>query len=385
MADNESYRAWMQRCLELARRGAGSVSPNPMVGSVLVDESGTVVGEGWHQRFGGPHAEVHAIEDAERRHGRAVLLTSTLVVNLEPCSHHGKTPPCADLIVEKGIRRVVVGIADPNPQVAGRGIERLRKAGVQVTTGILERECARLNEPFLHYQQTGRPLVVLKVAQSLDGFVATSTGESQWISGEASRRRVHELRAELDGVLVGSGTARADDPALTVRLVDGRQPWRVVLDRTGDLPAESKLFTDEYCDRTIVVVGDGVDPVYGDSLRASGGVVVEVPVHNEHLDLEAVFERLGRGTDTLPPLLSVLVEAGPGLGSALLRQRLVDRVHLFVAPKLLGDGIRAFRDLNVSRLEEAITFAETEWETVGDDTLFTGFARSSSELTDSYQ
>ncbi|MBT8401451.1 MAG: bifunctional diaminohydroxyphosphoribosylaminopyrimidine deaminase/5-amino-6-(5-phosphoribosylamino)uracil reductase RibD [Rhodothermia bacterium] len=373
----------MERCLDLARRGAGSVSPNPMVGSVLVDESGSVIGEGWHQMFGGPHAEVHAIDDAERKNGRDALKSATLVVNLEPCSHHGKTPPCADLIIDNGIPRVVVGITDPNPEVSGRGIERLRESGVDVTTGVLAADCARLNEPFLHHQRTGRPLVILKVAQTLDGFVAAADGRSQWITGEVSRRRVHQMRAELDSVMVGSGTAQSDDPALTVRLTEGRQPWRIVLDREGTLSADLKLLNDEHPDRTIVAVGEGVNPAYGSEFRNRGGAVIEVPVHNEHLDLGAVFNVLGRGNENVPPLLSVLVEAGPALGSALIRERLVDRLHLFVAPKIMGNGIASFRDLGISQLDEAITFAQSKWEPVGDDMLFTGFAKSSTELTGS--
>lgn len=375
----------MRRCLDLAARGAGTVSPNPMVGSVVVDASGNVIGEGWHQMFGGPHAEVHAIEDAEMKHGREALEKSTLLVNLEPCSHHGKTPPCADLIVEKGIPRVVVGITDPNPDVSGRGIERLRQSGVDVIPGVLAADCARLNEPFLHHQRTRHPLVVLKVAQTLDGFVAMTDGQSRWITSEASRRVVHQLRAALDAVLVGSGTARSDDPELTVRLVEGRQPWRIVLDRKGELPSDLRLLNDDHAGRTIVVIGEGASPDYGSDFLDRGGAMFEVPVHDEHLDIAAVFETLGRGIGEVPPLLSVLVEAGPGLGSALMRERLVDRMHLFVAPMIMGDGIPAFRGLGVSRLEDAIAFGESHWEPVGHDMLFTGFARRASELIESHR
>lgn len=275
---------------------------------------------------------------------------------------------------------MVVGITDPNPKVSGRGIERLRQAGVQVISGILAPDCARLNEPFLHHHRTGRPLVILKVAQTLDGFVAMTDGQSQWITGEDSRRLVHRMRSEVDAVLVGSGTARSDDPALTVRLVDGRQPWRIVLDRKGELPSDLRLLTDEYAQRTMVVIGEGVTPAYGEDFRSRGGEIVEVPVDHEHLDLAAVLEVMGRGSGKAPPLLSLLVEAGPGLGSALLRGRLVDRLHLFVAPKIMGDGIAAFHNLGVSRLEDAVGFAESYWEPVGRDVLFTGFARTSSEL-----
>ena len=248
----------MRRALTLAERGAGAVSPNPLVGAIVVGEDGTVLGEGWHGQYGGPHAEVWAVRDVERRHGATALRSSTLYVTLEPCSHFGKTPPCADLIVEKGIPRVVVGMIDPFPAVAGRGIERLRAHGVEVTVGVLEQACKRLNEAFVHHVMTGRPLVTLKIAQTLDGSVATASGDSRWVTGEAARTLVHRWRAELDGVLVGRGTAAADDPALTVRHVEGRQPVRVVLDRKGTLRPDLKLFTDEHAAQTVAVVGEGV-------------------------------------------------------------------------------------------------------------------------------
>lgn len=374
---------WMQRALVLAERGAGAVSPNPMVGAVLVGPGDEVLGEGWHGEYGGPHAEVWAVRDAERRHDADVLREATLVVTLEPCSHHGKTPPCADLILEKQIPRVVVGMEDPFPAVAGSGIERLRARGVEVTVGVLERECKRLNEAFVHHVATGRPLVTLKVAQTLDGSVATASGDSRWVSGEAARRLVHRWRAELDGVLVGSGTARADDPALTVRHVEGRQPVRVVLDRAGSLPTGLRLFTDEHAARTIAVVGEGARPAYADAFGQRGGLVLPIPERDGHLDLGALLGALGAGVGAHRPMQSLLVEAGPGLATALLRadpstgsgQVLADRLALFIAPKLVG-GRRSVGDLGVARMAEALTFAESRWEAVGDDLLFVGYRRA---------
>ena len=313
----------MQRCLDLARRGAGAVSPNPMVGAVLVAPDGSVLGEGWHRQYGGPHAEVHAIHDAEAQHGTKALQDATLVVNLEPCSHHGKTPPCTDLIIEKRIPRVIVGMDDPFPAVGGQGIERLREHGVEVKTGVLGTDCRRLNEAFVHHVETGRPLVTLKVAQTLDGCIATRTGDSRWISGTAARTLVHQWRSELDGVLVGSGTAQADDPRLTVRHVEGRQPIRLVLDRTGALPADRALFTDEHADHTIAVVGEGHGrPAYGEALKAVGGHVLRIPeTEASHLNLKALLTRLGKdGGRGATPMQSLLVEAGPGLATALFRQ-----------------------------------------------------------------
>ncbi|HLT45969.1 MAG TPA: bifunctional diaminohydroxyphosphoribosylaminopyrimidine deaminase/5-amino-6-(5-phosphoribosylamino)uracil reductase RibD, partial [Rubricoccaceae bacterium] len=369
----------MRRCLDLAARGAGHVSPNPLVGAVLVGPAGEVLGEGWHRAWGGPHAEVEAVRDAEARGHGDRLAEATLYVSLEPCSHHGKTPPCTDLVLEKRIPRVVVAHEDPFPAVGGRGLARLRAAGVDVTVGVLEREAKRLNEAFLRHVAAGRPLVTLKWAQTLDGQVATASGDSRWVSSEASRTLVHRWRAEADAVLVGAGTARADDPRLTVRHVDGRQPLRVVLDRTGALPTSLRLFSDEHAGRTVAVVGEGARPAYAGALEAAGGRVLRAPEPDGHLDLGAVLDRLGAG-DGLPdgvrPVQSLLVEAGPGLATALLRRDLADRLFAFVAPKVLGAGTPAVGDLGVGRMAEARAFAEATWEVVGPDVLFRGYLRA---------
>ncbi len=362
----------MHRCLELARRGAGTVSPNPLVGCVVTDGDGQVLGEGWHARYGGPHAEVVALAEAEARYGAAALRTATLYVNLEPCAHWGKTPPCADLIVEKGVRRVVVGMRDPFPDVAGRGIEKLRAASVEVVMGVEEAACQRLNEAFVHHVETGRPLVCVKVAQTLDGFAATRAGESRWVTGPEARRRVHALRATLDAVLVGAGTARTDDPALTVRHVEGRQPLRLVLDKSGGLPPGLQLFTDAHAARTVAVVAQGVEAPYAPALAGRGGHVLHVPVRDGHLDLHALLAALGRG-DAGAPVQSILVEAGPGLAAAFFEHDLVDRFYCFVAPRLLGEGLRAARVPAAARMDDARSWPACAWETIGSDVLFTGY------------
>lgn len=368
---------WMRRCLNLAARGAGRASPNPMVGAVLVDADGTRLGEGWHERYGEPHAERRAVADVEERHGADVLQTATLYVNLEPCSHHGKTPPCVDLILEKGIPRVVVGTPDPFPAVAGRGIARLREHDVDVTVGVLEKECRRFNEAFFHHVRTGRPLVTVKVAQTLDGRVATVTGNSRWVSNMASRQLVHRWRSELDGVLVGSGTARTDDPALTVRYVDGRQPQRIVLDRTGACSPHLKLFSDAQAKYTVAVVSERAEPAYAGALKRAGGRLLRLPERDGHLDLHMLLDRLGNdGGRDGRPLQSLLVEAGPGLATALLQQDLVDRLFLFIAPKLVGDGIPTLHGLGIERMDEALTFADSSWEEVEGDLLFRGYRRT---------
>jgi len=377
--DQAGHTPWMQRCLELAREGAGTVNPNPMVGAALVTPAGTVLGTGAHRTYGGAHAEARAIRSAEEQHGRPALRNATLYVNLEPCSHHGKTPPCTDLILEKGIPRVVVGTVDPFPQAQGRGIRQLREQGVEVEVGICEHACRRLNEAFFHHVDTGRPLVTLKIAQTLDGRIATRTGDSQWITGTEARTLVHRWRAELDGVLVGRGTAEHDDPRLTVRHVDGPQPLRLVLDRTGTLSADRTLFTDDHAGQTIAVVGtDRPSPDYADRLTDAGGTILRIPeTPDDHLDLAALLQRLGTdaGRDA-EPLQSLLVEAGPGLATALFRQDLVDRFFCFVAPKVVGEGMPALRDLGVTEMDHALTFAEQTWDTVGDDVLLRGYRRA---------
>ena len=369
---------WMQQCLEMAARGAGQVSPNPMVGALLIGPGGTILGKGWHHKYGGQHAEPRAVEDAQRQHGTDALKEATLYVNLEPCSHHGKTPPCADLVLRKEIPRVVAGMEDPNPQVGGRSIRRLRSRGVDVCVGVLEKQCHRFNEAFVHHMQTGRPLVTLKMASTLDGRVATSTGDARWVSGPASRTLVHQWRATLDGVLVGSGTARSDDPALTVRRVEGRQPARFVLDRTGALPPDLQLFSDAFARRTVAVVGENRNaPAYTGSLEQAGGYLLRLPEEEGHLNLEMLLEVLGRDKNPLNrPLQSLLIEAGPGLATALLRKDLVDRLCLFVAPKLLGRGVPVLKELGIKQMSDAYTFVESNWQAVGGDMLFQGYRRA---------
>ncbi|GAB5536468.1 MAG: bifunctional diaminohydroxyphosphoribosylaminopyrimidine deaminase/5-amino-6-(5-phosphoribosylamino)uracil reductase RibD [Rubricoccaceae bacterium] len=374
-----TYTQHMDRALELAARGAGAVSPNPLVGAVLLGPDGETWGEGWHGRYGEPHAEVWAVRDAERNKHHQ-LEDATLVVTLEPCSHTGKTPPCADLILGRGIGRVVIAHEDPFPEVAGRGIERLREHGVEVTVGVRSDEAKRLNEAFLTHVRTGRPLVTLKVAATLDGQIATTSGDSQWVSGPESRQLVHRWRAESDAVLVGSGTAQTDDPALTIRhleLAEGQtQPLRVVLDRTGALPASLQLFTDAHAARTVAVTTPDLNPPYGNALRQLGGAVLSVPQAGDHLDLGALLDRLGSGDGLPRPVQSVLVEAGPGLATALLKQDLVDRVAWFVAPKLIGAGTPSVRDLGTTRMADALGFVASSWELIGDDALLRGWRRA---------
>ena len=262
---------------------------------------------------------------------------------------------------------MVIGCTDPNPKASG-GMERLRRHGVEVTFGVEEGRCRRLNEAFLHSVATGRPLVCLKVAQTLDGRVAAADGTSRWITGKEARSRVHVWRAGSDGVLVGAGTAQRDDPSLTVRHVAGNNPRRYVLDRTGSLRTGLKLFTDCDAHRTTALVGEGARPLYAESLEAAGGRILQVAEHEGHLDLAALLDKLAAADG----LQSLLIEAGPRLATALLRADLVDRLYAFLAPAILGSGLPAITDLGIGTLAGALDFVGHSWEPIGRDCLFVG-------------
>jgi diaminohydroxyphosphoribosylaminopyrimidine deaminase / 5-amino-6-(5-phosphoribosylamino)uracil reductase len=356
----------MWRCLELAERGAGSVSPNPMVGSVIVHD-GRVVGEGWHRQYGGPHAEVNAIASVE---DEALLRQSTLYVNLEPCSHYGKTPPCADLIVEKRIPRVVVGCLDPHEKVAGKGIAKLRDAGIEVTVGVLEAESERLNEAFMTSHRKGRPFVALKTAETLDGRIATSLGASKWITGEASRREVHRLRSVYDAVLCGASTVMSDDAELTVRHCAGRQPLRVLLDRRLQVSVEARIFNGEA--KTLVfALRDEAESALVSQLEARGVEVATVCESGGGLDLAEVFAELHRRS-----VLSVMVEGGGRLSASMIRAGFVDKYYVFIAPKLFGgDGLASFGALDVARPDDAVKLSFAGIRQFGEDILLEAYPK----------
>jgi diaminohydroxyphosphoribosylaminopyrimidine deaminase/5-amino-6-(5-phosphoribosylamino)uracil reductase len=340
--DNKQDRHWMRQALALARRGWGRTSPNPMVGAVLV-RGGQCVGRGWHRRAGTPHAEVHALRAA----GDAAC-DATLYVTLEPCCTTGRTPPCTEALLAAGVRRVVVGAVDPNPRHAGRGLAQLRAAGVQVETGVEEPACAALNEAFFCWVTRGRPLVRLKLASTLDGRIATAAGESRWVSSEAARRQVHRLRQWADAILVGGETVRRDDPELCVRSPRTwwRQPLRLVWTRrsAAAFPRELRIWSDP----------------------ARPPEFVAAQTRAEWL---AWLEALGRR-----PVTSLLVEGGGELAASLLRAGVVDRVDLFLAPKLLGGrGSRpAVGGPDPLRLAEAITLQELRVRRCGADLWLSG-------------
>ena len=357
---------YMQQALALAREGLGFVSPNPLVGCVIVKD-GELVGRGYHQRFGGPHAEVHALQGAGARAHGAVLY-----VNLEPCSHTGKTPPCADAVIESGVRRVVVALRDPNPLVAGRGLSRIEEAGIAVTVGVCEAEARKLNEAFCKYILTGRPFVTLKSAITLDGKIATCTGASQWITGELARQEGHRLRHAADAILVGVGTVVQDDPQLTTRLQDrqGVNPLRVIVDSTLRLPLQAQV-TDVAADRrTLVATTARASEVQCERLRTRGVEVVCLPAYDDgRVDLEALLRYLGE-----QGIASVLVEGGATLSASLLRRRLADKVLFFVAPKIIGgDGISAVGACGVEAMEQVISLRDMVGQRLGQDFLLEAY------------
>jgi len=357
---------YMQQALALARGGLGLVSPNPLVGCVIV-QAGAVVGRGYHQRFGGPHAEVHALQEAGSQARGAVLY-----VNLEPCSHTGKTPPCADAVIQSGVSRVVAALRDPNPRVNGRGLSRLEAAGIAVTVGVCEAEARKLNEVFIKYTTTRCPFVTLKSAITLDGKIATRTGASQWITGELARQEGHRLRHAADAILVGIGTVLQDDPQLTTRLPDqqGANPLRVIVDSTLRVPLQAQV-TDVASDRRTLIVTTARAPVaHSEALRTRGVEVVCLPAYDDgRVDLEALCRYLGeRG------VASVLVEGGATLSATLLRRRLVDKVLLFVAPKIIGgDGISMVGPCGVETMEQVIHLRDVVSQCLGNDVLLEAY------------
>ena len=354
-------RSYMRRALELAAGSRGRTSPNPMVGAVLVKD-GRVVGEGFHAFAGSDHAECIAIRDAQ---GQA--RGATLYVSLEPCCHHGKTPPCTDLIAGAGIARVVAACQDPNPAVDGKGVDALRAAGIPVEVGCLAEEAVRQNEAFFTAVRTGRPFVIMKIAASLDGKIATRTGESRWITGESARHHVHRLRNEVDGVLVGIGTVLRDDPLLTTRLgvEDQRDPARVVVDNLARLPLRAKVINRASMAPTYVAVSEMASPARLETLEREGVHIIRVEDSPRRISLGRLLATLGK-----MGLLSVMIEGGAEINASALREGVVDKVLMFLAPMLVGgtssasavagDGIESFTqavrltDIRLERFESDI-------------------------------
>jgi len=362
--------AWMQLAIKEARKGMGRTSPNPCVGAVVV-KNNKLVATGFHQKAGTPHAEVHALRAAgEKARG------ATIYVTLEPCNHTGRTPPCTQAILTGGIKRVVVGMLDPNPLVTGGGCKTLSAHGLEVAHGVLGEECRNLNRPFIKHVTTGLPWVVMKAGMSMDGRLALASGKSGWITSEQSRRQVHRLRDRVDAILVGSGTALLDDPALTTRLPGrrGRDPLRVILDTALRLPPTAKLLQQASFAATWIFCGPDADVDRAAALVAAGAVIKPVRLDGAgQVDLGAVLCELGREQIT-----SILVEGGSRVHGAFLRDALVDEVNIFVAPIFIGaDGIPLLDSLGLKKIADAPRFATTRVRRFGKDVLIEGLIEKS--------
>jgi diaminohydroxyphosphoribosylaminopyrimidine deaminase/5-amino-6-(5-phosphoribosylamino)uracil reductase len=336
MRDENLIEHFMRAALTEARKGLGRTSPNPAVGALLV-AARKIISRGHHQEAGLPHAEIECLNKL----CGTMPKNATLFVTLEPCSTSGRTPPCTNAIVAADIKRVVIGATDPNPLHAGRGIEQLRAAGVQVHNGVLASECALLNEAFNKWIQTRRPFVIAKCGMSLDGRLTRPFGEQRWLTSAAARRHAHELRAQVDAIIIGAETLRQDDPRLTVRLREAKQPWRVVLSRSGKLPRDAKLFTDRFAARTVVY---------------------------RKKSLDFVLDDLGRKGIT-----SVLMEGGGQILSQALDARRIDKLQIYLAPVFTGGPVIAFAGRGANSTEEALPLTNTRYQRFGGDICVTGY------------
>lgn len=360
-------RAMMQRCLELARQALGRTAPNPLVGSVIV-QAGQIVGEGFHPGAGQPHAEVLALRSmqfdpvAPQPNPAA---GATLYVNLEPCNHYGRTPPCTQALIAAGVAKVVVGMIDPDPRVAGGGLARLRQAGIEVVLGVEETDCQRLNEAFVHRVLHQRPFGILKYAMTLDGKIAATSGHSAWVTSPPARIEVHYLRAACDAVIVGGNTVRRDNPHLTTHQVVAHNPLRVVMSRSLDLPPKANLWqTDQ--SPTVVFTTLGAQPEFQQTLRDRG---VEVVEHVSLTPDSVMVDLYDRGC------LSVLWECGGTLAAAAIAQGAVQKILSFIAPKIIG-GQQApspVGDLGITLMTQALTLERVQWRSIGTDLLIEGY------------
>lgn len=366
LMEGNKHIQYIKRCFSLAKKGMGLVSPNPLVGSVIVKDN-IILGEGYHEVYGGPHAEPNAISSAVEN-----LEGSTLYCNLEPCCHTNKqTPPCVNAIIKNKIKRVVISNLDPNPFVAGNGVKILRDAGIEVITGVLEEEGRELNEAFFKYIQTSKPFVHIKLAQTLDGKIATDSGDSKWISNDSARKIVHEWRLKYDAVLVGRNTLSKDNPVLNIRMgVDskGKVPYRIVIGSIENMDLSLNLFSDEWSHRTIIATtvesynkasNEKIEKVLANKLK-----VVFTESNNESMDLAILLEKLAKLKIT-----SILVEGGKSVITSFIDQKQYDKISFFVCPKIIGNGISYYENDELTLMKDAISFKKTSVESIDNQVL----------------
>jgi len=347
---------YMKRALALARKGIGKTSPNPAVGCVIVKD-GTVIGEGWHRKAGSPHAEIHALNTAADAAGGA-----DVYVTLEPCCHAGATPPCTDALIRAGVRRVIAGMLDPNPRVSGGGFAALEQAGIETVCGVLEDDCRAINLPFVKHVTTGLPYVTYKCAMTLDGKIASITGNSRWISCEESRKYVHRMRSHNDAVMVGVDTILADNPQLTVRHVKGRNPLRVIVDSTLRTPTSVDILSGLLARNTIIACTEEDVGIHQRYLR-NGATVLVCNSHEGRVDLRDLLEKLGR-----LGVQSILLEGGSRLAGDALTRGLIDECVFFYAPKVIGsDGFSPFAITGITEMNQSLAFTNLSVRRIGSD------------------
>lgn len=349
-----NYEKYMKKCIKLALKADGKTSPNPLVGCVVLDKNGNEISSGYHKAYGKPHAEVEALNKLSDNEAQG----GTLIVNLEPCSHFGKTPPCADLIIKQGIKKLVIGMKDPNPLVAGKGIAKCRKAGIEVIENVLHGESMKLNEVFVKNMNQKACFVAIKTATTLDGKIATKTGSSKWITSEKSRNEVQKIRNRYDAILTTSSTIIKDNPSMTCRMKKGKNPVKIILDRELKTDLSSKIYTSSG-EKVYIVVDEALD----DSkiaMLSTHVVAIKCPIYNYKLDLNYLFNKLFEFG-----IKSVLVESGGKLNGELVSLDLVDKIYQFIAPKILGDenGINAFEGRDINEISKTINF---KFESIAD-------------------
>lgn len=355
---NETY---IKRCIELAKKSEGFVSPNPLVGAVVVKE-GIVIGEGYHQKCGEAHAEVNALNQAGKE-----AIGSTLYVSLEPCSHYGKTPPCADLIIEKGVKKVVIGMPDINKKVNGNGIKKLKEAGIEVVYPILKQECEKLNEIFIKNQKEQKPFIAIKTASTMDGKIATQSGSSKWITSDNAREKVQVLRNKYDAILTGSGTIIEDNPSLTCRMNGGRNPIRIIIDSELKTNPNSKVYKN---DGTKVFIAIKEDTPQSKLEKFTNVAFIKCPTKNGKIDLEFFVKKLYN-----LGIYSIIIEAGGVLNGEFLKQNLCDKVYLFMAPKIFGDdkAKNNFSGFYIDKVDECLNLQFEHVELLNPDVLMEGY------------
>lgn len=362
------HESYMLKALELAKLGWGRTNPNPLVGALIV-KNGEIIAEGYHEKLGSAHAEVVAFEDAKEDVGGG-----TLYVNLEPCSHHGRTSPCARTIIEKKISQVVIAMTDPNPKVAGSGIKMLKEAGIQVVCGVLEKEAKKLNEIFVKYISKKSPFMIMKTAMTLDGKIASVCGDSKWISGEASRHYVHTLRNRVSGVMVGINTILSDDPSLTTRLgyVKTKDPVRIVIDSKGLIPIDSRVINVESSAGVILATTSAIGHEKERLLMDKGVEILKLDGLGGHVDLVKLMDELYK-----LEIDSVLLEGGGGLNAASLKSGIVDKVMTFIAPKIIGgkDAKTPVEGVGIEHMQHAIKLRDLSISRYDDDFLIEGYVK----------